>query len=154
MCVLGKWGNRVSKMVPKYRRCRKCSRKGQEKKAYYMCAEFDDPLCITICFSSFYGKYTQLNYILAIIHFFCHRNYLSIKFNILNHRINIWNFIDELFRWQKKRKLVVMKLNFLYDGEWFLGKQAWLCSRFFTNTKIIIHTRKSFNLSLAELWQI
>ena len=30
---------------------------------------------------------------------------ILVKFKLSNHRINILNFIDELFWWQKKRKL-------------------------------------------------
>ena len=44
----------------------------------------------------------------ANLRFFCHQNHLWIKFNILNHRFKILNFIDMLFRWQKKRKLAGM----------------------------------------------
>ncbi|GFY07868.1 hypothetical protein TNCV_4288041 [Trichonephila clavipes] len=38
--------NRIPKMISSYRRCRKCSRKGQEKRTRFMCAECDVPLCI------------------------------------------------------------------------------------------------------------
>ncbi|GFU47424.1 uncharacterized protein TNCV_3109091 [Trichonephila clavipes] len=44
-------GNHMPKMVSNYRRCRKYSRKGQEKRSRYMCAEWDVPLCIATCFS-------------------------------------------------------------------------------------------------------
>ena len=42
------------------------------------------------------------------LRFFCHRNNLLIKFKIFIRWFNILNFIDELFRWQKKRKLAGM----------------------------------------------
>ena len=46
--------------------------------------------------------------IIANLRFYCHRNNSSIKLKILNHRISILNFTDELFQWQKKRKLAGM----------------------------------------------
>ncbi|GFW59928.1 piggyBac transposable element-derived protein 4 [Trichonephila clavipes] len=49
-------GNPMPKMVSNYRRCRKCSTKGKEKKTRCICAECDVPLCIGTCFSSFHGK--------------------------------------------------------------------------------------------------
>ncbi|GFT07779.1 piggyBac transposable element-derived protein 4 [Trichonephila clavipes] len=52
--LLARAGNHTPKRVSNYRRCRKWSRKGQEKKTRYMCAECDVPLCITTCFSSFH----------------------------------------------------------------------------------------------------
>ncbi|GFX43490.1 piggyBac transposable element-derived protein 4 [Trichonephila clavipes] len=47
--------NHMPKMVSNYRRCRKCSRKKQEKRTHYMCAEYHVPLCIATCFSSFHS---------------------------------------------------------------------------------------------------
>lgn len=49
-------GNHMPKMVSNYRRCRKCSTKGKEKRTRCICAECDVPLCIGTCFSSFHGK--------------------------------------------------------------------------------------------------
>ncbi|GFV97102.1 transposable element Tcb1 transposase [Trichonephila clavipes] len=46
-------GNHMPKTVSNYRRCRKCSRKGQEKRTRYMCAECDVSLCIATCFLFF-----------------------------------------------------------------------------------------------------
>ncbi|GFT70114.1 transposable element Tc1 transposase [Trichonephila clavipes] len=46
----------MPKMVSNYRQCKKCIKKGQEKKSRNMCAEFDVPLDIATCFSSFSGK--------------------------------------------------------------------------------------------------
>ncbi|GFX60811.1 piggyBac transposable element-derived protein 4 [Trichonephila clavipes] len=56
-------GSHVTKMVSKYTQCRKCLRKGQEKKTRITCGECDVPLCIETCFSSFYGKLSPLNLI-------------------------------------------------------------------------------------------
>ncbi|GFW95572.1 hypothetical protein TNCV_1722701 [Trichonephila clavipes] len=36
--------NHMPKIASNYRRCRKCHRKGQEKKTCYMCAKCDVPL--------------------------------------------------------------------------------------------------------------
>ncbi|GFX27587.1 piggyBac transposable element-derived protein 4 [Trichonephila clavipes] len=49
-------GNHMPKMVSNSRRCRKCSRKGQEKGTHYMCTECDVPLFVAACFTFFYGK--------------------------------------------------------------------------------------------------
>ncbi|GFY12326.1 piggyBac transposable element-derived protein 4 [Trichonephila clavipes] len=46
----------MPKMVTNYRRFRKCSRKGQEKRTRYVCSELDVPLCIATCVLSFHGK--------------------------------------------------------------------------------------------------
>ncbi|GFT62342.1 piggyBac transposable element-derived protein 4 [Trichonephila clavipes] len=53
---IGSVGNHMPETVSIHRRCRKCSRKGHEKRTRFMCAECDVPLCITTCFSSFHGK--------------------------------------------------------------------------------------------------
>ena len=52
---------------------------------------------------------SRINGIPANLRFFCNQNNSSIKFQILNDRVNILNFIDEFFQWQKKRKLAGMK---------------------------------------------
>ncbi|GFS65529.1 piggyBac transposable element-derived protein 4 [Trichonephila clavipes] len=49
-------GNHMPKMISNYRRCRKFSTKGKEKKTSCICAECDVALCIGTCFSSFHGK--------------------------------------------------------------------------------------------------
>ena len=46
----------------------------------------------------------------ANLRFFCHQNNSSVKFKILNHRINVLHFTIKLYWWQKKRKLVGMRL--------------------------------------------
>ena len=42
---------------------------------------------------------------IANFRFFCHKS--SVKFKILNHQVYFSHFIDELFQWQKKRKMAV-----------------------------------------------
>ncbi|GFX37963.1 hypothetical protein TNCV_3835641 [Trichonephila clavipes] len=74
---LGSEGNHVPKIVSNNRRCRKCSRKGQEK---------EDPLHV-------YRMRCPL-----------------VDCSVLTH----------LFSWQ----IITIKFNFLYDGEWFLGKYS------------------------------
>ena len=49
---------------------------------------------------------------LANLRFLCNRNNLSIQLKLLNHRINALNFIDEFFRWQRKRKLAGMQFRY------------------------------------------
>ncbi|GFV36099.1 hypothetical protein TNCV_346151 [Trichonephila clavipes] len=44
-------GNHIPKMLSNDIRCRKCSKKGQEKRTRYLCPECDVPLCIATCFS-------------------------------------------------------------------------------------------------------
>ena len=52
----------------------------------------------------------------ANLRFLCLQSNSPIKFNVLNHRITILNFFDELFRWQKKRKLAGMKMHIVLQG--------------------------------------
>ena len=65
---------------------------------------YDHLLATLPCINQLFLSNCQVVYkcIFVILRFFWHRNYSAIKFKLLNLRIAILNFTDELFRWQKK----------------------------------------------------
>ena len=67
----------------------------------------------------------------ANLRLFCHQNNSSTKFHIVIRWFTILNFIDELFRWQKKRKLSgvpMFELNYcpVFHRTWAISIQSRL----------------------------